>query len=78
MGEFSLWHWLIVILIVLLVFGVKRLPEMGASLGKGIREFKRSLSDIGNDTEGERTSLPPADRRSPPVSDEREPKRLSR
>jgi len=77
MGEFSLWHWLIVILIVLLVFGVKRLPEMGASLGKGIREFKRSLSDIGNDNEGERTSLPPADRRSP-VNDEREPKRLSR
>ncbi len=73
MGEFSLWHWLIVILIVLLVFGVKRLPEMGASLGKGIREFKRSLSDIGNDTQGDRTSLPPADRQSP-VSEDREPK----
>jgi sec-independent protein translocase protein TatA len=77
MGEFSLWHWLIVILIVLLVFGVKRLPEMGASLGKGIREFKKSLSDIGNDTQ-DRTTLPPAADRQAPVNEDREPKRLSR
>lgn len=36
---------LILMLFVLLIFGARRLPEMGASLGKGIREFKRSLSE---------------------------------
>jgi sec-independent protein translocase protein TatA len=42
-----LWELLLVLLVVLLVFGPKRLPEMGRSLGKGMREFKDSIS--GND-----------------------------
>jgi sec-independent protein translocase protein TatA len=37
---------LIVLAIVLVVFGAKRLPEIGAAMGKGIREFKRSLSEV--------------------------------
>ena len=37
---------LMILLIVLLVFGAKRLPEMGAAMGKGIREFKKSLRDV--------------------------------
>ena len=36
----------IVLVIVLVLFGAKRVPEIGASLGKGIREFKRSISDV--------------------------------
>jgi sec-independent protein translocase protein TatA len=36
----------IILVIVLVVFGAKRVPEIGASFGKGIREFKRSLSDV--------------------------------
>jgi len=36
---------MIILVVVLLVFGAKRLPEIGQSMGKGIREFKRSLSD---------------------------------
>jgi sec-independent protein translocase protein TatA len=36
----------IVLVIVLVLFGAKRVPEIGASLGKGIREFKRSVSDV--------------------------------
>jgi TatA/E family protein of Tat protein translocase len=48
--------------VVLLLFGAKRLPEVGASIGKGIREFKRSLSEtqdaiMGNDEP--RSTLPP-------------------
>jgi sec-independent protein translocase protein TatA len=43
----SAWELLILLLVVLLVFGPKRLPEMGRSLGKGMREFKDSIS--GND-----------------------------
>ncbi len=37
---------LIILAIVLVVFGAKRLPEIGAAMGKGIREFKRSLSEV--------------------------------
>ena len=48
MGEFSITHWLILGGVFLLFFGAKRIPEVGASLGKGFREFKRGLSDIGN------------------------------
>jgi sec-independent protein translocase protein TatA len=40
----SAWELLILLLVVLLVFGPKRLPEMGRSLGKGMREFKDSIS----------------------------------
>ncbi len=46
------WQGLVVILIILLlVFGPKRLPEMGRSLGRGMREFKDSISGLGRDDE---------------------------
>ena len=45
MGSFSIWHWLIVLVIVLLVFGPGRLPEMMGSLGKGLQEFKKGLRE---------------------------------
>jgi sec-independent protein translocase protein TatA len=51
MPNIGLPEILIVLLIALIVFGPKRLPEMGRSLGKGIREFKDSLT--GNDEEDE-------------------------
>jgi len=44
MGEFSPLHWLVVIAIVLLLFGPKKLPELAKSVGEGLREFKKSLS----------------------------------
>jgi sec-independent protein translocase protein TatA len=57
---------LIVILIVaLLVFGPKRLPEIGRSLGKGMREFKDSISGHSDDTKSE---LPPRSPDEPPPS----------
>ena len=56
---------IIVLVIALLVFGPKRLPEMGRSLGKGMREFKDSISgkDFEDDEPGRRSAneLPPAD-----------------
>ena len=55
-----LWEILILLLVVLLVFGPKRLPEMGRSLGRGMREFKDSIS--GKDFEDE----PGAHARWPP------------
>lgn len=43
----------ILLFIVLLLFGAKRLPEIGGSLGKGIREFKKSVREVGNEVRGE-------------------------
>jgi sec-independent protein translocase protein TatA len=60
----SVWEILILLLIVLLVFGPKRLPEMGRSLGKGMREFKDSIT--GRDDE-RLPELPPS-QDEPPVS----------
>lgn len=45
MGEFSLSHWLIILVILLLFFGPSKLPGLGASLGKAIRGFKSGLND---------------------------------
>ena len=47
-GNLGFTEIMILLLVVLLVFGARRLPEIGNSLGKGIREFKRSLSDAGD------------------------------
>ncbi|MBI3295846.1 MAG: twin-arginine translocase TatA/TatE family subunit [Deltaproteobacteria bacterium] len=47
MGGLSLMHWIIVLGVVLIFFGPKRLPELAKSLGKGIREFKDALSGEG-------------------------------
>ncbi len=44
-GKFGITEILLLMVLALLVFGAKRLPEIGASMGKGIREFKRSLSE---------------------------------
>ena len=43
MGEFSPMHWLVVLVVALLIFGPKRIPEIAKSLGEGIREFKKSM-----------------------------------
>ena len=77
--DLSFAHIFILLVIVLLVFGARRLPEVGSSLGKGIKEFKKSMSEIGGDTSNERTTLPPADRQaeSAPTHDSGDPKRLS-
>ncbi|MEX2529775.1 MAG: twin-arginine translocase TatA/TatE family subunit [Gemmatimonadota bacterium] len=45
-GGFGMWEIVLIFLVILLLFGAKRLPEIGSSLGKGIREFKGSLREI--------------------------------
>lgn len=45
-GGLGMWEILLILLVLLLVFGAKRLPELGGALGKGIREFKGSVRDI--------------------------------
>jgi sec-independent protein translocase protein TatA len=64
-GPLSWWELAILLLLLLLIFGPKRLPEMGRSLGKGIREFKESITSSGKDDEPEEApapaELPPAE-----------------
>lgn len=43
MGTFSLGHWIVVLIIIMIVFGAKRLPTIGSGLGQGIRNFKKSM-----------------------------------
>jgi sec-independent protein translocase protein TatA len=45
MGELSITHWLIILVVLLVLFGPARLPQLGSSLGAAIRDFKKSLKD---------------------------------
>jgi sec-independent protein translocase protein TatA len=45
MGSFSIWHWLIVLAIVMLVFGTKKLRNVGADLGGAVRGFKEGMKE---------------------------------
>ena len=49
LGGLGMTEIILIFLVVLLLFGAKRLPEIGSSLGKGIREFKSSVRDIENE-----------------------------
>ncbi|HEX6295658.1 MAG TPA: Sec-independent protein translocase subunit TatA [Burkholderiales bacterium] len=49
MGSFSIWHWLIVLVIVMLIFGTKKLRNMGADLGGAVRGFKDGMREGGSD-----------------------------
>lgn len=45
MGSFSIWHWLVVLLIVILIFGSKKLKSLGQDLGESVKNFKKALND---------------------------------
>lgn len=45
MGSFSMGHWLIVLLIIVLLFGAKKIPELAKGVGKGIKSFKKEMED---------------------------------
>lgn len=45
MGSFSIWHWLIVLVIVLLVFGTKKLRNIGGDLGGAVKNFKQAMKE---------------------------------
>ena len=57
-GPLSIWEILIILVVLLLLFGAKRLPEMGRSLGRGMREFKDAVT--GKDDEPAQLTPPPA------------------
>ena len=57
MGWFGPWEILILVLVLLLVFGPKRIPEIGRGLGKGMREFKDSVTGKDDKEQKERAAL---------------------
>ena len=48
MGAFSIWHWIIVLIIVLLLFGKGNIPTLMGDMAKGIKSFKKNMSDEDN------------------------------
>ena len=59
MGTFSIWHWLIVLVIVMLVFGTKKLRNIGTDLGGAVKGFKEGMKDASAENN-------PADATPPP------------
>jgi sec-independent protein translocase protein TatA len=53
MGTWSIWHWLVVLLIVLLVFGTKKLRNIGADLGGAVRGFKDGMKNSAGEKESD-------------------------
>ncbi len=79
-GNLGFPEILLLLVVVLLVFGAKRLPEIGQSLGKGIREFKKSMTDAGEAISSGTDDRAPTSRQidaQPEPRSSSEPKRLS-
>jgi sec-independent protein translocase protein TatA len=57
MGSMSIWHWVIVLVIVMLVFGTKKLGNMGGDIGKAVKGFKDGVKGSEDDKE---KNVPPA------------------
>lgn len=58
MGGFSIWHWLIVLLIVVMVFGTKKLRNMGGDLGGAVKGFKDGMKEGGQSPEEDKPVVP--------------------
>jgi sec-independent protein translocase protein TatA len=61
MGSLSIWHWLIVLVIIMLVFGTKKLRNMGSDLGGAVKGFKEGMKEGASEAQG----TPPAVAQSP-------------
>ena len=60
MGGFSIWHWLILLVIVALVFGTKRLRNIGEDVGQAIKGFRKGMVDPDNNQSQLKADPPPA------------------
>ena len=68
MGSFSIWHWLIVLLIVVLVFGTKKLKNVGQDLGGAVKGFKDGMKDGST---GDAPAAPPVQVAATPAAAEK-------
>ena len=82
-GGFGMWEIIFIFLVILLLFGAKRLPEIGSSLGKGIREFKSSVREIEHEFKAPDRQIhkssppPPPAQQADTDDDDGEPRSLS-
>lgn len=60
MGSFSIWHWLIVLLVVVLIFGTKKLRNLGADLGGAVRGFKEGMKSEEDASAQSKAEIPPS------------------
>ncbi|MQY52599.1 Sec-independent protein translocase subunit TatA [Rhodocyclus tenuis] len=60
MGSFSIWHWLIVLVIILLIFGTKKLRNVGQDLGGAVKGFKEGMKDATDEKPAEPVAPPQA------------------
>jgi sec-independent protein translocase protein TatA len=60
MGSFSIWHWLIVLLVIVLIFGTKKLRNIGEDLGSAVKGFKQGMKTGSEDAAGAATPAPPS------------------
>ncbi|MDH5534531.1 MAG: Sec-independent protein translocase subunit TatA [Betaproteobacteria bacterium] len=60
MGSFSIWHWLIVLLVVILVFGTKKLRNMGTDLGSAVKGFKDGMKSEEDKSAQTKAEIPPS------------------
>ena len=60
MGSFSIWHWLIVLVVVVLVFGTKKLRNVGSDLGNAVRGFKDGMKSEDDKAAAAKTEIPPS------------------
>ena len=58
MGSMSIWHWLIVLVVVMLVFGTKKIGNMGSDIGKAVKGFKDGVK--GDDDKPAAAAVPPS------------------
>lgn len=61
MGSMSIWHWLIVLIVVLLVFGSGKISTLMGDLAKGIKIFKKNIADDETSSQQSKTILPDVD-----------------
>jgi sec-independent protein translocase protein TatA len=60
MGEFSIWHWLVVLLVVMLLFGGNKVSSLMGDFAKGIKAFKKNMADEPDDAKDAAAEKPPA------------------
>lgn len=67
MGTFSFWHWLIVLLVILIIFGAGKLPKVAGDLASGIKNFRKGMSEDDKDKEKQAGAPPVINQQNQPT-----------
>jgi len=78
MGTFSIGHWLVILAVVVLLFGAKKIPELAKGFGQGIKDFKKAVKEDEASVEkveakAETPVVPTATTTATPVADDKKP-----